>query len=252
MVPDSGHPAANLLTDIRKAAAIALIASVVGALGPVWSSVQKLTDLASANPDLHWLIILTLVAGCVFTATGPLFYFALARNGRDLHFPRRFRLLACVGIGGLGLYEASSLQALLPAIFPRWAGAVAFQPLLAELWNLAPILLLIAIYRRSDDEPDDLSGAAPRDQGGSDREWRVVRFLPAPNDNRAIRLPNYGRIRRTSRATGAMVVGRRCRHPCGRGLTRCSAHCPPEPKNPHRSPGRMGRPTGSRERRARS
>jgi len=158
MDPVSEHPAANLLTDVRKAAAIALIASLLGALGPVWSAVREVIDLAAANPEFRWFMIPALVIGCVFTATGPFFYFALARHAEDLHFPRRFRLLACIGIGGVGLYEGASLQVLLPAIFPRWAGVSALQPLLAELWNLAPILLLLAIYRRADDE---VEGGAP-------------------------------------------------------------------------------------------
>ncbi len=117
-----------------------------------------------------WLVALALLATC----TTPVYTFALYKNEAALHFSRKLRLLAVGAATSLALLLVLSLPPWFSSLGPyvsalktvHWTAGlfvywyVALDPrtiyqattLLAEVSNLAMILLLVSFYRDKDEE----------------------------------------------------------------------------------------------------
>jgi hypothetical protein len=153
-------------TDIRKIACITFISGVLSALIPLWNATRSMIALESANPESKLWMTPMMVFAYLGTATMPMFYFALFRNEGPLHFPSRFRRLALAGILSLAVYVAMGIPKVIRTIHPVRTESVLFDGrsgatsvstiaggLLAEFSDLGAILLLIAFFRHSNDEP---------------------------------------------------------------------------------------------------
>lgn len=146
---------------------LAFMGSVLGLFGPISKAIQQISATTASEPVwvrlLGWVFIGVV---CLFSATPPFFYFAVFRSEGNFQFPKRFRLLAFTGIGCLGLFEGGSFQWLITTVTPRWPGAAGLDPVLTEVANAAPILLLVAFVCCSD---NDVDGDVP-----DSRELRIA------------------------------------------------------------------------------
>jgi hypothetical protein len=144
------------LRDVRRAALAACAAAVLSAALPVWNLWSSARQMLAMETTIGQLgAIALMVAVYFFTATVPLFYFALYRNEGDLPISRDMRwvaMAAAVVIGILGV-----------AAIPGWVGSLRSESVidipgrswtisdtsnaLGEVANLAALLLLVALFR---------------------------------------------------------------------------------------------------------
>jgi hypothetical protein len=153
---------------LRKIALFASIAGATSALIPLWNGVLMM-GAARARPLDFWLVAVALLA----SATMPVFNFALYQNQGTLYFSRYLRYLALAAaivltlLLAMGLPQrigllASYLSALRTV--PWRTGTVAMwsvvrdprtiyhvSTVLAEISDLALILLLMSFFRQKDD-----------------------------------------------------------------------------------------------------
>ena len=150
------------VTDLRKIAFLAFISSVLSLLTPVWNTTQTIMAFESTHPQSKIWMIPTILLVCLITASMLMFYFALFRNDRTLHFPRRFGPLALVGVVSLGVYVVLGLPGVVRSLNVYWtgtklfdgrSGATSVSTIAGEVSNLATILLLIVFFRQANDEP---------------------------------------------------------------------------------------------------
>jgi hypothetical protein len=168
-----GSSLTRWFTDLRSIALIACVTGVLSLPLPIWNALQ--TTIVTGSPSGFWKFagIPVVVSLTLFTAIMPVFYIALYLNETVLHFPKRLRLLALVAATTFGAIVLTALAAWVRSIAayfsamktfdwstgatsvlafardPRTIGAVS--TLLAELSNIACILMLIAIFRWADE-----------------------------------------------------------------------------------------------------
>jgi hypothetical protein len=131
------------LTEVRKAALVACVATVLGVLIPTWSAARSIFAIESVRP---WSVPVIVFMCCV-TAIMPTFYFALYRNEGTLHFSKRLRSLSLMAAIAYGLLEAVQMA--------KWSGTSTTSLIadsLAVLSDLATIWLLIVFFRHASDE----------------------------------------------------------------------------------------------------
>ena len=160
--------------DIKKTALLACTTAVLGVLIPVWNATQEMAALESNHPVMKLWIIPTVVLAWIFTATMPVFYFALYRNEGSLRFPKNLRQLSLVTALVLGVIVAMDLGGWIGSLGPYWTAMKALDwqigatsvltaardsrtisqvsTVLAELSVFAYILLLIAFFRQPNTE----------------------------------------------------------------------------------------------------
>ncbi|HSR05702.1 MAG TPA: hypothetical protein VLM42_01010 [Bryobacteraceae bacterium] len=131
--------------------------------------------LESSHSGMKWLLIPGMAFAFLFTLIIPAFYFALYRDDGTLSFPKRLRLLALVASFTTGVLMVEGLPRWIRSSEPYWAamttldwraGATSVLTLvrdprtvaqistgIGELFNIAYILLLVAIFRQETDLP---------------------------------------------------------------------------------------------------
>jgi hypothetical protein len=144
------------LRDVRRAALAACAATVLSVAMPMWNLWNSARQMFAMETNIGQLgAISSIVVGCLFTATLPLFYFALYRNEADLPISRDMRwvaMTAAVVIGILGV-----------AAIPGWIGSFRRESVIeitgrpwtvsdtsnaiGEVANLAALSLLVALFR---------------------------------------------------------------------------------------------------------
>jgi hypothetical protein len=161
------------LVDVRKAALVAGVATVLGSLIPGWNAALSMYAIESMR---QWSIPL-IVLGYCFDAILPVFYFALYRNEGLQDFPRSLRLLSLAAAIVLGIIMAAWLPQWIESFGAYWAeirlldwsaGAatvsmVAREPgtsrqlaaLLSTFSNLAYIGLLVTFFRQERGESSE-------------------------------------------------------------------------------------------------
>ena len=102
MVPPNPHAHSSRfwLTDLRKIALVACIASVLSLPISLWNAIRSLMATESAHPGVKWWIIPVSALMLFVTAIMPAFYFALYRDERTFRIPKRLRPLALAGALG--------------------------------------------------------------------------------------------------------------------------------------------------------
>ena len=175
------RPARSLtfwFSDLRKTALIACIAILLSLPIPTWNLIQ--TTIVTGPTSGFWRFagIPVVVSLTLFTAIMPMFYFALYLNETVLHFPKRLRLLALMAASTFGVIVLTALPALVRSLAAYYSAmktfdwsvgatsvlAFARDPrtighlsiLLGELSNIACILMLIAIFRWTDEPLDNV------------------------------------------------------------------------------------------------
>lgn len=158
-------------TDLRKAALIASIATLLDTSIPGWNAMRSALAIESTHPSWKWWVTPFSALAGLLLLTLPAFYFALYRSEGSIRLPRRLRLLS--------LAAALTLGILTAAAFWGWAGSlglfwktmqlIAWQGgatgvlvalgtpiaisnvsvVLTEFSNAASLLLLIALYRQT-------------------------------------------------------------------------------------------------------
>jgi hypothetical protein len=151
-----------LVMDIRKAALVAFMASVLGVLLPGWNGAHRMAAMEPAHPP--WWFAPTVVAVVLFTVILPAFYFALYRNQGTLRFSRHLRLLALTAALALGVITVAELPGWIESLGRAGARSVLtpgrgpltlhdISELFGMLANTAYILTMVAVYRQASDEP---------------------------------------------------------------------------------------------------
>lgn len=144
---------------IRVLAAVALLGSLPG----LWQASGSLFNIVGAQSNVGGALSVVVL---LMTITLPLFYAALARSDRPIHFPRRLRKLSIAAIVsfagfiliGTGQYFKDILgySPWIQKIFGPYLVTQNPLPILPFLVsgcaNVAQLLLLIAFYRATDDE----------------------------------------------------------------------------------------------------
>jgi len=216
---------------IRKAALFACITAALSTLIPLWNGVMMMGAAALTRPLDFGLVALALLATC----TTPVFTFALYRNEGTLHFPKQLRLLAIGAAASMALLLVLSLPPWFRSLGPyvsalktvHWTAGlfvywyVALDPrtiyqvstLLAEVSNLAIILLLLSFYRY--DEGSRSGAAVSRFLRVATRTavviwgiwlgFNLIRGLLAPYT--LIQLRNYAAQMRRPAPEAVTVVG---------------------------------------------
>jgi hypothetical protein len=149
--------------DLRRAALIACIATVLSLLMPVWNAAQPIREVGSI--DQQWWVAPVAALTVLFSAILPVFYFALYRNEGTLRFSRRLRLLAIAAALVLGLNLAIDLPPWIGSLGRAGTGSVLIPErgnwtlgdmsvVFGILSTAAIIFMMIAIYRYVDEEPD--------------------------------------------------------------------------------------------------
>ncbi len=130
---------------LRKLALVTCIAFALGRLQPMWDATQTMLAIQSANPSPKWWIVPAIALAWLFSATMPVFYFTLYRNRGTLRFPKRLRRLS--------LAAALVFGAIVAVGLPGRIESPNRLPTLLDLFaDVAYILLLVTLYRRTDDE----------------------------------------------------------------------------------------------------
>jgi hypothetical protein len=149
--------------DIRRAALIACIASILSLLIPVWNAAQQIRAVGSVYP--RWWIAPVAVMTVLFFAILPVFYFALYRSEGTLRFSRRLRLLAIAAALVLGLNLGVDLPAWIGSLGREGTSSVLIpergnwtlgdmSTVFGFLSSAAIIFMMIAVCRHVDEEPD--------------------------------------------------------------------------------------------------
>lgn len=152
-----------LFMDIRRAALIACIASILSLLIPVWNAAQQIRAVGSVYP--RWWIAPVAVMTVLFFAILPVFYFALYRSEGTLRFSRRLRLLAIAAALVLGLNLGVDLPAWIGSLGREGTSSVLIpergnwtlgdmSTVFGFLSSAAIIFMMIAVCRHVDEEPD--------------------------------------------------------------------------------------------------
>ena len=162
------------LADVRNAARITCTASALALVLPLWNETRMIVAIRSTHPDLGWWTIPMLALTYLFSATTPVFCFALYRDEGSLRLSKRLRLLSVAASITLGVILAFGLANWIASLGPYWStmkaavwqtGAtsiltVARDPrtiskittLLGAFSDLTIILLLIALSRQVTDQ----------------------------------------------------------------------------------------------------
>lgn len=154
-------PVSPQLRDVKRAALVACIATVVGVAIPMWNSTHQILALGSNIGKLA--LIAAMLVGYLFAATVPLFCFALYRNDGDLLVSRNSRWMARTAAAGIGIMAVAAI--------PGWIGSFRGESVLnssARPWtisdtatalgkvaDLAGILLLVALSRLAGDRSSE-------------------------------------------------------------------------------------------------
>lgn len=159
----SQPPASSWFVDIRKAALIACVGTVLGLLIPTWNLTHSMLATASARGQEWWIPIVVLMS--LFSLIMPAFYFAAYRNKGSLQLSNLVRLWSLTAAIVWGTLVAMGLpkviesfssrgdESVLSATRVHWTtGDVSI--LLGQLSNFTCILLLIALYRHASDEAE--------------------------------------------------------------------------------------------------
>jgi hypothetical protein len=154
--------------NIRKAALITFVATVLGLLMPLWNAAQTVVGIAATHPLWKWWIIPAMMLVVLFSAIMPAFYFALYRNEEPLRFPKDLRplslaaalMLAIVMVVGfpqwVGVFGSGESKSVLTDALEAW-NMSQIATLLSGCSNLAYMLLLVTFFRHS----NDASSAVP-------------------------------------------------------------------------------------------
>jgi hypothetical protein len=109
-------------------------------------------------------IILEIVLSSILLPIMPVFYFALYRNEGYLRFSERLRILALAAAVGMSVVTAEGLPRLLESLSSKGSGSVLIEQrvpwtitdasyVAGVFSNIIYILLLIAVFRQPDSEP---------------------------------------------------------------------------------------------------
>jgi hypothetical protein len=164
------------LSEIRKAALFGFVASLLSLPLPLWNTTRMIAQATpTVRSDLWWFAPIGAVA-LLLPALEPAFFFTLYRNQGPLRMSDRLRWLARTAAFIFGIIVAEGLVEWLKSSGPYlqsmemldWTmGAASVRAaqqdprtigqlsnLFGELSNIAVVLLLIALFRHEDDEPD--------------------------------------------------------------------------------------------------
>ena len=166
--------------DIRKAALIACVASVLSLFIPLWNMMNSIIRIESANSSSNWWLAPMLMVAYPLAAVMPMFYFALYRNEGTLHFSERLRFICRAAAFIFGAISAVELLRWIRSQGAFWTavrmvdwskgganGLAAFRELrrirgvstlFEELGNFAVILVLIAFFRQVPNGESSVSG----------------------------------------------------------------------------------------------
>lgn len=128
--------------NLRKSALIALIASILSLVTPLWNALVRISGLGTLG-SLWWILPSSTFILCL-SAILPLFYFALARDAGSMRFPRYLRKLALVA--ALAGCIVAVLRLQVPGALSDWPSVISL------LSNAAYLLLLLVISH----EPGEL------------------------------------------------------------------------------------------------
>ena len=165
-----GGPVSLRLRQVKRAALVACIATVIGAAIPMWTSIRQMLALESnIGSNIGRLgAIAAILVGYIFAAIVPLFYFALYLNDGDLLVSRNMRRVTITAAAVIGLLGVAAI----PGWIGSFRGESAGRPwtigdtsaALGEIATLASILPLVALFRLATD-------------GSSERGVSVSRLL---------------------------------------------------------------------------
>ncbi len=130
--------------------------------------------MASDYPQYHWIMPLMSVVACAFTAASPFSILLWPATGRISTSQGGSGCWHALESAGLGCMRGRASRFSCRATFPRWVGVGALQPLLAEVWNLAPLLLLLAIYHRLGDGVEGEAPISPELRGATNAALTVA------------------------------------------------------------------------------
>lgn len=163
---------------IRRAALFACITGLLALVGPVWNSVQTIRNIDPAR-RVWWAAPLAVI-GALVGSLLLAFYLALYRNKGSLRFTRGLRLLALSTAVVYGIRLAIALPGWVGSFHRNWAamrvswmiGAsslwiAARDPgtrtvvslILAQLSNIAVVLLLVAFFSHRTEEGNTVISA---------------------------------------------------------------------------------------------
>jgi hypothetical protein len=123
--------------DVRRAALIACIASVIVVVESLWDGASRMAALGVTGSQ--WWVIPAFALLTLFSAIMPVFYFALYRYEGTMRFARPLRKLALGAAVTLGIVTA--LRS------PAWAGSWNPAAIAKHLANFTYILLLVSMSR---------------------------------------------------------------------------------------------------------
>jgi hypothetical protein len=156
--------------NIRNAALVACLASILGSLIPVWNVTQILLATRSANAQQWAATLLSVAFAYLFAAILPVFLFTLYRSSGTLHVSESIRSISIAAAIALGMTVAADTFDWIRFAWPyltagsRLGGVLSESQaptamgqisLLLNLFSsLAFIPLLVAFYRQPSDQAE--------------------------------------------------------------------------------------------------